>query len=143
MLWRDDLLTMSGRFSTATSLTAVAAKLDPNTSEEDKMSEQNETTFGLAEAKALLARSYRYESRDSAFGDSEVSWFERSLDEDDDQTPVADGYFSRDSDSVGVTAPSGETVEFTGRDASALFRVGNGLGAVGENSSIPKTHPTI
>jgi hypothetical protein len=121
----------------------VAAELDPNTSKEDTMSENNKTTFGLAEAKELLARSYRYESRDSAFGDSEVTWYERPFSEDDDQNPVADGYFSRDIRSVGVTAPNGETVEFTGRDASALFFVGNGRGSVGENSSIPRSHPTI
>jgi hypothetical protein len=129
-------------FLTATSLNAVTAKLDPNTSRRNPMSE-NPATLSLAEAQELLRRSYRYESRDSAFGDSEVTWYEREYVDGEDQQPIADGYFGRDGDSVGITLPSGETVEFTGRDASTLFRCGNGRGEVGENSSQRRDHPPI
>ena len=108
------------------------------------MQDENPTTLSLDEAKVLLRSAYRYETRDSAFGDSEVSWFEQELSEDgDDQRPIADGYFSRTSDSVDITLPNGERVEFTGRDAWALFKYGNGRGEVGENSSIPRSHLPI
>jgi hypothetical protein len=107
------------------------------------MQESTPTTPRFNDAKTLLKGAYRYESKDSAFGDSEVSWFAQQLVDGDEQTPIADGYFSRNGDDVSVTFPDGEEVDFTGREAFELYKCGNGLGEVGENSSMPRTHKPI
>jgi len=125
-------------------LAAAAARLLGAGNGTDNDEHQNPITLSLDEAKELLRRSYRYESRDSAFGDSEVSWYRQELTDDgDDESPIAEGYFSREQDDVSITLPNGEVVEFTGRDASQLFTCGNGLGQVGENSSMPRSHRPI
>jgi hypothetical protein len=61
---------------------------------EDEMQDQNPTTLSLDDAKELFRGAYGYESRDSVFGDSEVSWYEREPTDGDDQRPIAGGYFS-------------------------------------------------
>lgn len=78
----------------------------------------------LDEAKAYLSTLVRDEMRDHTFGDAEVYW---QAGREDDESTVAEGYFSLDSDVVTIFAnqehcPDG--AEFNGAAARELRAYG-------------------
>lgn len=81
--------------------------------------------MSLASMITVLGDCIRTESRDHAFGDTEVFWFK-------DGQPVAEGYFSGDHQSVWSSPNPG--IHFDGDDAKQLRNCGV-LGEVGRNDS--------
>lgn len=77
----------------------------------------------LETAKKRLDGAIRYELRDHAFGDMEVSWIK-------DMKVIATGYAGRSMDCV--TIGDGPTASFTNDDARELMSCGT-LGGVGRN----------
>ena len=90
----------------------------------------------LLEAMAILGGARRYELRDHAFGDREITWITTGEDEKD----VGSGYFSGSCSEVSVLGTNDTWTSFVGDEADELSKCGT-LSSVERNDSVgPDTY---
>jgi hypothetical protein len=89
----------------------------------------------VAQAEEILRESLRFECRDHAFGDAEITW------QNAQEVEVAGGYFSSSGGSIWLLDGEGNTLaDYDGEDAQRLRQLGQLQGVSRNDSTGPEEY---